>query len=47
MALITIVTEAYKPTYNWGAAHYTPIFTHILWTEEILHQLIHGLSHYL
>ena len=21
MVLITIVTEAYKPTYNWGASH--------------------------
>ena len=39
MALITIGTGAYKPTYNWGASHYTPIFIHILWMEEILHQL--------
>jgi hypothetical protein len=23
MVLITIVTEAYKPTYNWGASHCT------------------------
>ena len=30
MVLITIVTGAYKPTYNWGASHgYNPIYHHI------------------
>ena len=37
MVLITIVTGAYKPTYNWGASH-------CMDGCEILHHLIDGLS---
>ena len=29
MVLITIVIEAYKPTYNWGASHCTYITAYI------------------
>ena len=29
MVLITRVTRAYKPTYNWGGSHCTYIYTHI------------------
>ena len=35
MVLITIVTGAYKPTYNWGAPHCTCFFPETAkWCEE-------------
>jgi hypothetical protein len=30
MVLITVVTGAYKPTYNWGASHCRCKSTHVL-----------------
>ena len=39
MVLITIVTGAYKPTYNWGASHcnqWTILLTWMIWEYCLL-----------
>ena len=52
MVLITIVTGAYKPTYNWGASHCRdPLF--VMWEKQshdgsmiLLYMVLHGSHQY-
>ena len=42
MVLITIVTGAYKPTYNWGASHCRSIMVNHNWNLSYHHELPSG-----
>ena len=48
MVLITIVTGAYQPTYNWGASHCIYVLLYIIFKQVTLFKNGRGgMSHHL